>query len=172
MFCTFSSVDLEMGFENYVLNILNFDCDLQRYPLHVVKNISIKYKPTIYRKSTIDRIYVSTMGYHITDFSSCEHTYANPYRCRLIRSVADTGLKEIIVHKAKTMNMKQLVNNVDNSVREMAFRYSILVSPKLVYELSIAIKRLVDNLEYIEQKCTCLRILSCYCHCAAVQYFV
>ena len=172
MFCTFSNVDLEMGFENYVLNILNFDCDLQLYPLHVVKNISIKYKPTIYRKPTTDRMYVSTMGYHITDFSACEHTQANPHRCRLLRQMADTGLKEIIVHKAKTMNMEQLVNDVDNSVGEMAARYSILVSPKLVYELSIAIKRLVDNLEYIKQKCTCLRILSCYCHCAAVQYFV
>ena len=169
MFCPFSSVDLEMGFENYVLNILNFDCDLERDPLHVVKNISIKYKPTIYRK---DKMYVSTMGYHITDLNICEHTVINPHRTQLIRSKADAVLRDIIVRKAKTINMKQLVNDVDGSVREMAFQHCILVSPKLVYDISISIKRLLDNLEYIKQNCTCLRILSCYCHCAAIQYFV
>jgi hypothetical protein len=172
MFCTFSDVNLEMGFENYVLNILNVDSDLLVNPTHVVKNMSIKYKPTIYRKPTTDRMYVSTMGYQITDFACCEHTAMNPHRCRHLRQMADTVLKGIIVYKAKTMNMEQLINDVDNTVGEMATHYSLLVSPKLVYDLSIAIKRLIDNLEYIEQKCTCLRILSRYCHCAALQYFV
>ena len=168
MFCTFSSVDSKMGFENYVLNIINFDCNLQIFPVHVCKNVSIKYKPTVFKNI----MYVSTMGYNITNFGDCQHTIANPYRCELLHQQAKLALKEIVFNKAKTMSLKQLVDDVNNSVVEMAVRYSILVSPKLVYEMSITAKRLIDNLECIKQNCKCLRIISTYCHCATVQYFV
>jgi hypothetical protein len=88
-----------------------------------------------------------------------------------ISFAANSALREI-VEKTKTMNYYELATNVNDTVKEIGVKYSILIAPKLVYDLFVCHRRLTDNLEYIRINCTCLRILSRYCHCKAIKYFL
>jgi hypothetical protein len=168
LFCPHHTVDKNMGFENYFITALDVCSDIRDFPFHIFKNVLVKYKPTIYSE---DRMYVSTMCYRIVDVNFCEHALLETIARDSISFAANHALREI-VEKTKTMNYYELAKNVNDTVKEIGVKYSILIAPKLVYDLFVCHKRLMDNLEYIRTNCTCLRILSRYCHCEAIKYFL
>lgn len=168
LFCPHHTVDKDMGFENYFITVLDICSDIKNFPFHVFKNVLVKYKPTIYSE---DRMYISTMCYRIIDVNFCEHASLETIARDAISFAANQTLREI-VRKTRTMNYDELVKNVNDTVKEIGVKYSILIAPNLVYALFVCNRRLMANLEYIKTNCTCLRILSRYCHCETIKYFL
>jgi hypothetical protein len=157
-----------MGFENYMITALDICSDIINFPFHIFKNVVVKYKPTIYSE---DRMYVSTMCSRIIHLNFCEHALLGSLARDGIDFAVSHALRNI-VEKPRTMNYCELARNVNDTVKEIAVKYSILIAPKLVYDLFVCHRRLTDNLAYIKANCTCLRILSRYCHCEAIKYFL
>jgi hypothetical protein len=155
-----------MGFENYFINVLDVCSDISNFPFHIFKNVLVKYKPTIVE----DKMYFNSMCYRIVDVNFCEHAVLETLARNSICFAANAALRAI-VNKTKTMNYAELATTVNDTVKEIGVRYSILIAPKLVYDLFVCHRRLMDNLEYVRINCTCLRILSRYCHCQAIKYF-
>lgn len=168
LFCTFSCKMENSGFENYIMTLLAMDCDLRVQPVHVHKNLIIKYTPTISGES---KMYTNTMGLDICDLAMCEHELRSAVgRWVVLHEVVKVVL-QMIFGKVKTMTWELLIKDVTHTVGEIAVRFAVLVAPRLVYDLFVAAKRLDDNLNYIDQNCKCLRILSNYCHCEVLHYF-
>jgi hypothetical protein len=117
-------------------------------------------------------MYIDAMGWNICSLPPCEHELRSEFGEWLYLDKLVKIVLEMVFDKVRTMTWELLVRGVLHTVEEIAALYGVLVAPKFVYDLFVVGKRLEDNLNYIDQNCKCLKILSNYCHCKALQYFL